>query len=151
MTDQANSTEGTVLVPADSLAAGVIRAEAAAHSLRNLSSLKEAAAALIEAANSIGCYQLVASNAAAEPLATAAALLSEGTISFSDKVSNTAQKVLIIDASTVTGAATRACAADLRAYGAAWVGSVIYDRVRPDLDNLDNEPLLDFVTTLLPH
>lgn len=151
MTDQANSTEGTVLVPADSLAAGVIRAEAAAHSLRNLSSLKEAAAALIEAANSIGCYQLVASNAAAEPLATAAALLSEGTISFSDKVSNTAQKVLIIDASTVTGAATRACAADLRAYGAAWVGSVIYDRVRPDLDDLDNEPLLDFVTTLLPH
>lgn len=149
MMDQSISPRGTPLVPADSLAAGVIRAEAAAHSLRDIDALKQAAAALIEAANSIGCCQLVASNAAAEPLATAAALLSEGTISFSDKARNMAQKVLIIDASTVTGSVTRACAADLRASGAAWVGSVIYDRVRPDLDDLDNEPLLDFVTALV--
>lgn len=150
MTDQANSPKDTDLVPTDSLAAGLIRAEAAAHSLRNIGSLREAAAALIEAANSIGCFELVASNAAAEPLATAAALLSDGTISISDRIRNTAQKVLIIDASTVTGATTRACAADLRASGAAWIGSVIYDRVRPDLDDLDNEPLLDYVTSLLP-
>jgi hypothetical protein len=148
MTALVDTSEGTSVVPPHSLAAGVIRAEASVENLREVSSLRHAALALIEAANSIGCYQLVPTNAAAEPLAAAAALLSDGAITFGSKSSARAQKVLIVDAATVTGNITRACAADLRANGAAWVGAVIYDRVRPDLDELDTEPLLDYVTVL---
>jgi hypothetical protein len=143
-----HTAEGAPLIPADSLAAGVIRAEASVQRLRNIPSLRHAAAELIQTANSISCYNLVATNAAAEPLATAAALMSDGEIAVSDKNHLTVEKVLLIDAATVTGSVTRACAADLRARGAAWVGAVIYHRVRPDLDGLESEPLLDFVAAL---
>lgn len=143
-----NASVGSGVVPADSLAAGVIRAQASARNLRDLGSLREAASALVEAASSIGCYELVAANAAAEPLATAAALLSDGAVKLGDKQESHPHKVLIVDAATVTGNVTRACAADLRARGANWVGVVIYDRVRPDLDELETEPLLDYVTAL---
>jgi hypothetical protein len=148
MTALRSPSDDRPVVPPDSLAAGVMRAEASTQNLRDIKALRDAASALIEKSNSIGCYQVVAATAAAEPLATAAALMSNGEISMSDKHRLNAEKVLVIDAATVTGNVTRACAADLRRNGAAWVGAVIYDRVRPDLDGLDNEPLLDFVTAL---
>lgn len=151
MTELVSSSMEASVVPTDSLAAAVIQAEAATQAMRDITSLQDAASALIEAATSTGCHQLVAANAAAEPLATAAALLSAGSLMCTDKHHFTAEKVLIIDAATVTGDATRSCASYVRDNGAAWVGAVIYDRVRPDLDGLDDEPTIDFVTVLRRH
>jgi len=139
--------ESLNVIPAGSLAAGVLRAQQSVHALRDVGSLRRVAADLIETAARIGCRHMVAANAAAEPLATAAALLSDGALTFSDKA-HSAEKVLVVEAATVSGGATRSCAAYLRANGAWWVGVVIYDRVRPDLDGLDEEPSIDFVTSL---
>jgi hypothetical protein len=125
-----------------------MQAEASVQSLRDITSLRDAASALVDAATSIGCYHLVAVNAAAEPLTTAAALLSNGKLACSDTQHSTVDKVLIVDAATVTGNLTRSCAAYLRENGASWVGAIIYDRVRPDLDELDNELTIDFLTSL---
>ncbi|WP_301149018.1 hypothetical protein [Mycobacterium simiae] len=140
-------TESVGVIPTGSLAAGVLRAQESAHALRDVGSLKRVATDLIETAAQIGCRHMVAANAAAEPLATAAALLSEGALTFSDKA-HSLDKVLVVEAATVSGDVARSCAADLRANGASWVGVVIYDRVRPDLDGLDDEPAIDFVTSL---
>jgi hypothetical protein len=110
--------------------------------------LREAAQALLEALWTTGCYQLVSASPAAEPLATAAALLSDGAITLSDRIHSVADKVVVVDAATITGNATRSCAAYLRERGAIWVGAVIYDRVRPDLDGLDGDRNLDLVAAL---
>lgn len=148
MTTPANHLRGSAVVPSDTLAAGLIRAEASAQSLRDVAALRDAANALLDAATAIGCYNLVAANAAAEPLATAAALLSNGRLACSDSQHSTADKVLIVDAATVTGDVTRSCAANLRANGASWIGAIIFDRVRPDMDGLDDEPALDFLAAI---
>lgn len=144
-----DTVESFGVVPKGSLAAGVLRAQESVQSLRDVASLRRVAANLVEAAAQIGCRHMVAANAAAEPLATAAALLSDGALTFSDKT-HSADKVLVIEAATVSGDTTRSCAAYLRANGASWVGVVIYDRVRPDLDRLDHESAIDFVTSLQP-
>jgi hypothetical protein len=151
MTTSANHLRGSPVVPSDSLAAGIIRAEASTQSLRDVAALREAANALVDAATAIGCYNLVAVNAAAEPLTTAAALMSDGRLACSDSQHSTAEKVLIVDAATVTGDSTRSCASYLRENGAAWIGAIIFDRVRPDMDGLDDEPALDFLTALRQH
>lgn len=148
MTASANHLGGSPVVPSDSLAAGLIRAEASTQSLRDVVALREAANALVDAATAIGCYSLVAVNSAAEPLTTAAALVSNGRLACSDYRHSTAEKVLIVDAATVTGDLTRSCASYLRANGASWIGAVIFDRVRPDMDGLDDDPALDFLTAL---
>jgi len=148
MTKAVNPAKGPAMVSLNSIAAGVMQAEASAQSLRDVTSLRHAASDLVDAATSIGCYHLVAVNAAAEPLTTAAALLSNGKIGWSDTHNSTADRVLVVDAATVTGNLTRSCASDLRENGASWVGAVIYDRVRPDLDGLDDEPTIDFLTSL---
>jgi hypothetical protein len=148
MTTTSDAPKGQLLVPPDTLAAGVIQAQAARQSLREISALKGAATALIEAATSIGCCNLVATNAAAESLATAAALMSDGAIRSIDRQYVTAEKVLIIDAATVTGSVTRDCASELRAKGATWVGVAIFHRGRPDIDGLDADDGIDFVTSL---
>lgn len=136
------------MVPPDSLAAGAMKANAIARSLRDVEALRHAAAELIEAAMSIGCYHLVAANSAAEPLATAAALISNGEFKSTSSSQSVAEKVLVVDAATVSGNVTRACAAELRRNGATWVGALIFARMRPDLDGLDDEPLLDYVSAL---
>lgn len=136
------------VIPADSLAAAVLRAESAALSLRDLPTLREAARALVEAVSAIGCYQVVGASQAAESLVTAAALLSEGSVSSSDRLYSNSDKVVVVDAATVTGSAARACASYLRANGATWVGAVIYERVRPDLDGLDDDDEFDLVRAL---
>lgn len=145
------SSRGASVVHADSLAAGVMRADSAIQGLRDFASLRRAASALIGAATSTGCYNLVAANAAAEPLATAAVLISDGKLTCTDMRHSTADRVLIVDTATVSGNVTRECASYLRANGATWVGAIIYDRVRPDLDGLDDEPAIDHVETLLSH
>jgi hypothetical protein len=148
MTATSDAPKGQLLVPSDTLAAGVIQAQAVQQSLREISALKAAATALIEAAISIGCSNLVATNAAAESLATAAALMSDGEIKNIDRQYITAEKVLIVDAATVTGSVTRECAWELRAKGATWIGVAIYHRGRPDIDGLDADDAIDFVTSL---
>jgi hypothetical protein len=148
MAGSVHATEDNPLVPPDSIAAGLLRADASAQSLRNVTLLREAAGSLVDAAMAIGCSHLVAVNAAAEPLTTAATLLSDGALSCTDAQNSTADKVLIVDAATVSGNLTRSCAATLRANGAAWVGAIIFDRVRPDMDGLDSEPDLDHLTWL---
>ena len=145
-----DSSKGSAVIPHDSIAAGVMQAEAATQNLRNIASLRDAASELVDAAMLVGCYDLVAANAAAEPLTTAAALLSDGRLGYSDIRHTTAQKVLIVDAATVSGDVTRSCAGYLRENGATWIGAIIYDRVRPDLDGLDAEPTLDCVISLRP-
>jgi len=145
-----DSSKGTAVVPHDSIAAGVMQAAAATQGLRDIASLRTAAADLVDAAMSVGCHDLVAANAAAEPLTTAAALLSDGKLGYSDIRHTTAQKVLIVDAATVSGDVTRSCAGYLRENGAMWIGAIIYERVRPDLDGLDVEPTLDCVISLRP-
>lgn len=151
MSKTVRSSEGRSVVPVDSLAAGVIQADGAIQALRDFASLRSAASALIEAATSTGCYNLVAANAAAEPLATAAVLISDGKLACTDMRHSTAERVLVVDAATVSGNVTRDCASYLRSNGAAWVGAVIYDRVRPDLDGLDDEPAIDHLEVLLRH
>lgn len=135
-------------LPSETIAAGAMRAAASVHSLRDVDTLRQAAYQLIDAAGSAGCDTLIAANAAAEALTTAAALISDGQLKSGSRRHVGGQKVLIVDAATVTGNNTRACAAELRALGVSWVGAVIFDRVRPDLDSLDGDSLLDYVTTL---
>lgn len=141
-------SKATDVIPSASLAAGVLRAQLSTLCLRDVEHLRQAAIALIDAAAAIGCYHLVAANAAAEPLTTAAALLSNGKLSYTDSRSSSAEKVLVVDAATVTGNVTRSCASYLRENGAAWVGVIIFDRVRPDLDGLDDDPRIDYVASL---
>ncbi|BBZ65157.1 hypothetical protein MINS_05860 [Mycolicibacterium insubricum] len=136
------------VIPPESLAAGVLKAQLSTLCLREVDQLRQAAIALIDAAAAIGCSHLVAANAAAEPLTTAAALLSNGKLAYSDSRNSFAEKVLVVDAATVTGNITRSCAAYLRENGASWVGAVIFDRVRPDLDGLDDDPGIDHVVSL---
>lgn len=135
-------------LPPESIAAGAMRAAASVQSLRDVVALRRAASQLIDAAASAGCDTLIAANAAAEALTTAAALISDGRLKSADRRHASGKKVLIIDTATVTGNNTRACAAELRAQGATWVGAVIFDRVRPDLDGFDVDSLFDSVTTL---
>jgi hypothetical protein len=135
-------------LPPDSIAAGAMRAAASVQSLRDIDTLRQAAHHLIDAAAAAGCYTLIAANAAAEALTTAASLISDGQLTSANRRHAGGEKVLIVDTATVTGNNTRACAAELRARGAIWVGAVIFDRVRPDLDGLDADSLLDLVTTL---
>lgn len=135
-------------LPSESIAAGAMRAAASVQGLRDVNALRQAASQLIDAAASAGCDTLITANAAAEALATAAALISDGRLKTADRRHAGGQKVLIVDTATVTGNNTRACAAELRARGATWVGAVIFHRVRPDLDGLDADPLLDYVTAL---
>lgn len=142
------TTKELPLVPPQSIAAGVMRAEASALSLRDIASLRGAATLLVDAAMAIGCNHLVAANAAAEPLTTAAALMSDGALTSADAPNSTADKVLVVEAATVTGNLTRSCVSTLRANGASWVGAIIFDRVRPDIDGLDTDGSLDFLTSL---
>lgn len=136
------------MIPPQSLAAGVLRAQLSALCLRDVDHLRQAAIALIDVAAAIDCRHLVAANAAAEPLTTAAALLSNGKLAHSDSRNSSAEKVLIIDAATVTGNVTRSCASYLRENGASWVGAIIFDRVRPDLDGLNDDPDIDYVASI---
>jgi hypothetical protein len=133
---------------AQSIAAETMRAAALVQGLRDVPALRKAAALLIEGALATGCETLITASAAAEPLVTAAALISNGRLKTMDRQQAGGQKVLIVDAATVTGNNTRACAAELRNRGAAWVGAVILHRARPDLDELDIDPLLDYVAAL---
>ncbi|RUP31524.1 MAG: hypothetical protein EKK51_14225 [Mycolicibacterium sp.] len=135
-------------IPPESLAAGVLRAQLSTLCLRDVEHLRQAAIALIDAAATLDCRHLVAANAAAEPLTTAAALLSNGKLAYSDCRNSSAKKVLVVDAATVTGNVTRSCASYLRENGASWVGAIIFDRVRPDLDGLDDDPGIDYVASL---
>lgn len=132
----------------DSLAHAVIRAESRARELRNIGDLKEAAHRLADQVDRLGCSRLVAASRIAEPLVTAAALLSDGRISM-QLSSDGADKVVLVDAATITGNGARSAAQRLRAEGVSWICVVIYDRVRPDLDCLDSDPLFDQVATLL--
>jgi len=132
----------------DSIAAGAMRAAASVRGLRDVANLRQAASLLIDGAMAAGCHTLVTANAAAESLVTAATLISDGRLKSVERRDTGGQKVLIVDAATVTGNNTRACAAELRGCGAAWVGAVIFHRTRPDLDELDADPLLDYVATL---
>ena len=133
-------------IPAESIAAAVIRASQTVQAIRRIEVLQDAARAVIEAAQAAGCSQLVPVNAAAESLATAAVLISGGGLTFSDPDNISVERVLLIDAATVTGGSTRCCAQRVRAQGATWVGAAIYDRVRPDLDELEGDPLIDMIT-----
>lgn len=132
-------------IPAESVAAAAIRASQTVQAIRRIEVLQDAARAVIEAARAAGCSQLVPVNAAAESLATAAVLISGGGLTFSDADNISAERVLLIDAATVTGGSTRSCAQQVRARGATWVAAAIYDRVRPDLDQLEGDPLIDMV------
>jgi hypothetical protein len=136
------------VIPGNTLADSLIRAQAAARELHGLADLKAAASWLIDSATSIGCCNLVATNAAARSLTTAAVLISDGAVKSIDRQYVAEGKVLIVDAATVTGSITRACATELRANGATWVGAAIYHRARPDLDGLDSDVAFDFVTSL---
>ncbi len=132
-------------MPAESIAAAAIKASHTVQAVRRLDVLQEAARAIIAAAEAAGCGQLVPVNAAAEPLATAAVLLSGGGLSFSDADNISTDRVLLVDAASVTGGSTRSCARQVRARGATWVAAAIYDRIRPDLDELDDDPLVDMI------
>lgn len=134
-------------IPAGSIAAATIRAAHTVQAIRRIEVLQDAARAVIEAARAAGCSQLVPVNAAAESLATAAVLISGGGLTFSDADNISAERVLLVDAATVTGGSTRSCAQQVRARGATWVAAAIYDRVRPDLDQLEGDPLIDMVAS----
>lgn len=131
----------------DSLALAVFRAETVGRELRTVNGLEAAATQLIERIDHLGCHRVVAASREAEPLATAAALLSQGRIQMQASGEG-ADKVIVIDAATVTGNATRSAAERLREEGVSWVGALVYNRIRPDLDELDDDPLLDQVTSL---
>jgi hypothetical protein len=75
-------------------------------------------------------------------------LLSDGLIQMTDPNLLSSGRVALVDAATVTGGAARACGLSLRDRGASWVAAIIYDRVRPDLDDLDTDPTFDSVTEL---
>lgn len=132
-------------IPAESIAAAAIRASHTVQAIRRIEVLQDAARTVIEAARLAGCSQLVPVNAAAESLATAAVLISGGGLTFSDADNISAERVLLVDAATVTGGSTRSCAQQVRARGATWVAAAIYDRVRPDLDQLEGDPLIDMI------
>ncbi|WP_370039591.1 hypothetical protein [Nocardioides sp.] len=141
----ASHERSSVEIPAESIAAAAIRASHTVQAVRRIEVLQDAARAVIEAARIAGCSQLVPVNAAAEPLATAAVLIGGGELTFSDADHISADRVLLVDAATVTGGSTRSCARLVRARGATWVAAAIYDRVRPDLDELEGDPLIDMI------
>lgn len=143
-----NSSMGVVGVPHDSLASALIQAEASAVRLRQVESLRQAARSLVDEASRLGCSQLVPASQAAAPLVTAAMLLSDGAIRMISSDLVTSERVGLVDAATVTGGAARACGLQLRDRGASWIAAIIYDRVRPDLDDLDADPTFDSVSEL---
>jgi hypothetical protein len=142
------STEGVVGMPSDSLAAALVQAEASTVRLRQVEQLRVAAQSLVEEASRLGCDQLVPASQAAAPLVTAAMLMSDGAIRMMGTEFVSAGRVALVDAATVTGGSTRACGLELRDRGASWIAAIIYDRVRPDLDDLDADPTFDAVTEL---
>ncbi len=142
------NTEPVVDVPSDSLAAAVLRAEGTAVRLRQVEFLRVAAQTLLDEAAKVGCSELVPASQAAEPLVTAAALLSDGSVTIGDRLHSMSEKVVLVDAATVTGSVARECATYLRERGATWVAVLIYDRVRPDLDSFDGDPIFDLVAEL---
>lgn len=131
----------------DSLAYAVITAEGTARELRNIAELQDAAHRLIDSVDRLGCRRLVAATREAEPLVTAAAMLSEGRVLMQHS-SEGADKVVLVGAATITGSAVRSAAERLRAEGVSWICAVVYDRVRPDLDGLESDPLFDQVVTV---
>lgn len=132
----ASQDESSLEIPEDGVAAAAIRASRTVQAVRRVDVLQHAARAVIDAASAAGCSQRVPVNAAAESLAAAAVLISEGELTSRDADRVSAERVLLVDAATVTGASTRFCARQVRARGAIWVAAAIYDRVRPDLDGL---------------
>src|SRR5262249_40923328 len=104
---------------------------------------------LMDQAARVECNDLVAASQAAEPLVTAAILMSNGALRMTDLARCDSDKVLLVDAATITGGAARACATPLRTRGTTWIAAAIYYRVRPDLDCLDTDPAFDSITELL--
>lgn len=135
-------------VGSESLASAVLRAEAAVEHMRDVGALREAAQRLVDVAARVSCSDVVAATQAAEPLVTAATLVSDGSLRMMSQTRFAGERAILVDAATVTGSAVRACAASLRGQGATWVAAVIYARTRPDLDDLENDPAINLVSEL---
>jgi len=131
------------IVPSPSIAESILAAQETESHLRGLEQLQSAARELLTALDSFGCYDLVAASSAAEPLVTAAALLGGGRVSMSGPNGRVADKVILVEAATITGSATRFRANDLRTRGASWVAAVVYHRIRPDLDGFEGDTAFD--------
>ena len=125
------------------IADAIIQGEAAAARLRQDETLRTAAEQLLKHAQRLDCFDLVAATRAAEPLVTAAVLLSDGTLRMHCPETAAVERLLVVDAATITGNESRNCARRLRARGCVWLALAVYERVRPRSDELGSDPLFD--------
>lgn len=137
-----------LVIPADSLMAAVLQGEEAQRRLQNLRRLRRTARGVVRAADEHKCTRVVAASQAAVPLVVAAALLSDDRLTPARAIDCTNERALIVEAVTVLGGHVRACAQALAKQGAPWLGVVIVDRLRPDLDQLDADEAIDSLVVL---
>jgi hypothetical protein len=130
---------------AESLAESLSRARASELTLRGIEGLRDAGKRLLMEVEKFPSDVLVPVNMLAQSLLTSAQLLSDRTFVGPIVGTGPARRALVVAAVTVTGSLCNEEAAELRAAGARWVGLLVYQRVRPDLDGFDNGGLFDRV------
>lgn len=131
-----------------SLMESVVYGEMALARLSDVDELRRAAQFIISAANANGCTQLEACSQQAELLTIAALLLAPGQLERVNHTEKRDARVMIVEAVSVSGTNVRSAADELSDAGAKWIGAVIYDRVRPDLDDLDTHDSVQIINVV---
>ncbi|OYN78908.1 hypothetical protein CG716_13650 [Mycolicibacterium sphagni] len=133
------------------LADSLCRARAGEAELRSIDTLRDVGKRLLVEAERLRCDAIVPVDMLAQSITTSAQLLSDHDHDLPFGGSSAAvHRALVVAAVTVTGSLCTQEAAALRAAGAKWVGLVVYQRTRPDLDGLDQNPLFDRIVSIGP-
>ncbi|WP_299056425.1 hypothetical protein [uncultured Nocardioides sp.] len=119
------------------LAAGVLRAQAAIRDTRTADGLARASRSVCDAAAAVGCPNVFAASHEARGVVAVAVALGDGDlreVTVEDIRAGVTDKVMVVESVAVTGQHVRSAATRLRAAGASWVGGVVVAAVGDPLD-----------------
>ncbi len=135
--------------PFSSLASAVMHADQARQRLSDPARLRELGELVLEYCEQASCSVIVAASRSAEALVTAALMIGNGRVT-SVQAESAPERVMIVESAVVTGNALHSTAEYLRGSGTKWIGVIVVERVRPDLDDLDHTDVFNSVAELQP-
>jgi adenine/guanine phosphoribosyltransferase-like PRPP-binding protein len=132
------------------LAKAVLDADASSQRLFDSGVLRELGEQIVHRCEQANWPVVVAASRAAESLVTAAVMMSGGRLQMGQPARSTDERVMLVDTAVVTGGALHWAAASYRTAGSSWIGALVLERVRPDLDALDSDAAFDQVSEICP-